>query len=599
MFNITTLTGLTVGQYTLKEQLGAGGMGVVYKGFQPTLEREVAIKILPPLMASQEGYIERFTREARTAAGLEHAHIVPIYDYGTQQELSYVVMRMLTGGSLAQRMQQRVKDNLPLPAPSEVSQMLKEIASALDYAHSRGVVHRDIKAGNIMFDSHGNAYLVDFGIAKLLDNMGLTGSGLAVGTPTHMSPEQWRGDEITPSTDQYALGVVIYELISGKLPFESSTAYALMNKHLNEPPTPLHVVRPDLPMELEAVLTQVLEKEPQFRYPTVTAFAEAFEKAIVASDTKSTQFFTFEVRPLKLKPDGELPSAFAAQMAGAKAASDNTPTSYSGIQSNQPKAKNEYKAKNQPLPIDAPELKQLRKTVERRINKRREMAMHIAAYVVVIPALWTVWAISGSDSTPWPAFVMFGWGAGLVAHAIEMFFESAKGDEMRALEFGRELDRRGIEADPNIVLFGDKSNTPSELWQLRKAVEKRVNKRRELVTHGAVFCMIIPLLWTIWAVAGADSFPWPALAMLGWGAGLAAHTAEVFFESERGDKMRAEEYRRELDRRGINVEVSAVMYNEASKGDRWERLKEDFEEEILGAVEAFQDKRRNKKKSEK
>src|SRR4051812_39214198 len=123
MVNITTLSGLVIGQYTLKDQLGAGGMGVVYRAWQPTLEREVAVKILPPMLANQEGYIERFIREAKTSAALEHAHIVPIYDYGTQQDLSYVVMRLLTGGSLAQRITQR-KD-ITQPAPNEISRMLK------------------------------------------------------------------------------------------------------------------------------------------------------------------------------------------------------------------------------------------------------------------------------------------------------------------------------------------------------------------------------------------------------------------------------------------------------------------------------------------
>jgi hypothetical protein len=317
--------------------------------------------------------------------------------------------------------------------------------------------------------------LVDFGIAKLMDNMGLTGSGLAVGTPTHMSPEQWRGDEVTAATDQYALSVVVYELISGRLPFDSSTAYALMNKHLNEPPTPLHTVRPDLPLELDNVLAQAMEKEPQFRFSTVTAFAEAFDKAILSTEERSTQFFTFEVRPLKLKADGELPSAFAAQM-GGRMVKENTPN-YSAAQP---------KAKNQSLPLDSPELRQLRKRVEQRINKRRELYM-----------------------------------------------------------------------------------------------------------HAAVFVLIIPMLWLIWAIVGGG-FPWPLIAMLGWGAGLGAHAMEVYFESERGDRMRAEEYRRELDRRGIDIDVSTVMYAEKPKNENWDQIKDDVKEEIASAVEEFKQSRRHR-----
>jgi serine/threonine-protein kinase len=478
MFNITTLTGLTIGQYTLKEQVGAGGMGVVYRGYQPNLDREVAVKILPPSLADQEGYIDRFTREARTAAALEHAHIVPIYDYGTQQELSYVVMRLLTGGSLAQRMAQRIKDNSPMPSAGEVSRMLKEIASALDYAHSRGVIHRDIKAGNIMFDNHGSAYLVDFGIAKLIDNLGLTGSGLAVGTPTHMSPEQWRGDAITPATDQYALGVVIFELIAGKLPFESSTAYALMHKHLHEPPTPLHTVRPDLPIEVESVLQQAMAKDPADRFPTATAFANEFEQAVQSSDGRSTQFFTFEVRPIRLKADGELLSGVIANSGLNRA---NTPrstadgaaygASVAGTPApDLPKAKN----KNQPLSIESPDMKQIRKAVEKRINKRREFIMHAASFAFIIPMLWMIWVFTGADGFPWPAVAMFGWGAGLAAHAVETFYDGRMSDKMREKEIRRELEMRGVDTT-GLDLKYPEYKDESPFKEIARKIQSEVN----------------------------------------------------------------------------------------------------------------------------
>ncbi len=430
MLNLTTLTGLTIGQYTLKEQLGAGAMGVVYRGFQPTLQREVAIKILQPTLATQEGYLERFTREARTAASLEHAHIVPIHDYGTQQDLSYVVMRLLTGGSLAQRMAQRGKDNLP--SPGEVSQMLKEIASALDYAHSQGVVHRDIKAGNIMFDNQGSAYLVDFGIAKLMDNLGLTGSGLAVGTPTHMSPEQWRGEAVTPATDQYALGVVIYEMLTGHLPFESTSAYALMHKHLNEPATPLRKYRSDLPADLENVFQRVLAKDPQDRFPSVTAFAEAFEEAIRGTADHQTGFFSFEVRPMRLKADGELSSSFARSMGGGTSG-----TSAQTVQDVE-------KAKRPPLSPE--ELKQIQAEIDQRINKRKEFYIHAAVFAVLIPAIWLVWLILGMPlGVLLPLIITLGWGSGLAGHAVDVWYSTSGRVRMRERELQREMWRRGLD----------------------------------------------------------------------------------------------------------------------------------------------------------
>ena len=187
------LTGQIFGQYELRQLIGVGGMGAVYRGFQANLEREVAIKVLSTAFASETGYVERFYREAKTAAALEHAHIVPVYDYGIQRDISYVVMRLLAGGTLAERVRFCRERERSLPAPGEVGELLRQVASALDYAHSQGVIHRDIKPSNIMFDQQGNAYLVDFGIAKLMEaTSSLTGTGVAMGTPIYMPPEQWR-----------------------------------------------------------------------------------------------------------------------------------------------------------------------------------------------------------------------------------------------------------------------------------------------------------------------------------------------------------------------------------------------------------------------
>ena len=221
------LTGQTLGTYELRALLGMGGMGAVYRGFQPSLKREVAIKVLSGDLAQQSNYVERFTREAEISATLEHAHIIPIFDYGVQGTVSYVVMRLLTGGSLGQRLRQCRENNLPLPSLNETSDLLNQIASALDYAHSQGVIHRDIKPSNIMFDNHGRAFIVDFGIAKITESTAnITGTGATMGTPFYMPPEQWRAEQLTPAADQYALGIVVYELVTGRVPFEAGTPYA-------------------------------------------------------------------------------------------------------------------------------------------------------------------------------------------------------------------------------------------------------------------------------------------------------------------------------------------------------------------------------------
>jgi serine/threonine-protein kinase len=272
-----SLAGQTLGQYELRELVGESGMGAVYRAYQASLQREVAFKVMSASLASQPGYVERFTREARTAAALEHAHIVPVYDYGTQDDISYIVMRLLSGGSLEQRISQGNR----LPSLQETSELLDQLASALDYAHRRGVIHRDIKASNVMFDDQGSAFLVDFGIAKLLSGSGgITTTGQIIGTPSYMAPEQWRDEEITEATDLYALGVLVYVTLTGKLPFEASTPHALMHKHLHEPPRPPNVWRPELPDAVKPVLEKALAKNPNERYRSAGAFAQAFKQAV-------------------------------------------------------------------------------------------------------------------------------------------------------------------------------------------------------------------------------------------------------------------------------------------------------------------------------
>ncbi len=301
--SVDNLVGQTLGQYQLRELLGAGGMGAVYLAYQANLKREVAVKVLPTGLAEQAGYIERFNREAEIAAKLEHPNIVPIYDYGTQNSISYVVMRRLGGGSLAQRLAPR-EDGTPVkPSVGETMNFLRQLASALDYAHSHQVVHRDIKPGNVMFDNHGSAYLVDFGIAKMLDSASnLTGTGMMVGTPSYMAPELWRGEQASPASDQYALAAMIYGMMAGRLPFEAPTPYSLMHKHMNEMPTPVQALRSDVPASLTPVLERALAKEPRDRFQTATAFAQAFEAAAEGAKGEPTGVFTAPVAPAPVRP---------------------------------------------------------------------------------------------------------------------------------------------------------------------------------------------------------------------------------------------------------------------------------------------------------
>ncbi|MBK9123430.1 MAG: serine/threonine protein kinase [Chloroflexi bacterium] len=272
---MTSLIGRKLGPYEIRDVIGHGGMATVYLGYRADVDRTVAVKVLPPHPGMSADANARFQLEARTIANLQHPHILPLYDYGTTEDgVLYLVMPYITGGAL-----DRILRDGRL-AMDKVTRMVREIASALDYAHRQGVIHRDIKPANILIDGEGNALLADFGIVKLAEGgTGLTGTGV-VGTPAYMSPEQAQGFELTPRADLYSFGIVVYEMITGKLPFSSDSVMQLMLKHLTDAPTPPSEALPSLSQAVDTVLLKVLEKEPEARYASATAFFDALQQAV-------------------------------------------------------------------------------------------------------------------------------------------------------------------------------------------------------------------------------------------------------------------------------------------------------------------------------
>ena len=304
---MTDLLGQILDKYHLKQKLGQGGMGTVYRAFQTDLERWVAVKTLLPEHAKDAASIDRFKREAATAAALEHGNIVPIYDYGTVQNINYVVMRLLTGGSLAHRLEQSIQTEQHLPSPADAAKLLDQLASALDYAHRQGVVHRDLKPSNVMFDDGGTAYLVDFGIAKLMGAVSTTAAGMTKGTPAFMAPEQWRNEGVGPQTDQYSVAIMLYYMLVGKLPFQADTPYGLMYKHMEETPTPAHAMRSDLLPGITEVIERAMAKTPAERYADMASFAAAFRESLTGVSSRGTMFFTYSV-PTTAEPPFPSPS---------------------------------------------------------------------------------------------------------------------------------------------------------------------------------------------------------------------------------------------------------------------------------------------------
>lgn len=275
------LAGQQFDDYQVIEPIGAGGMSAVYRAHQPELNRDVAIKVLSSQLSAQAGYITRFQNEAKMAASLEHPHIVPIYDFGTVDDMNYVVMRLLTGGTL----ESRVLSGATLHRGDLIA-LVEAMARALDYAHGRGIIHRDVKLSNIMFDEQGSPYLVDFGIAKATEsNLNLTSENVVLGTPAYMPPEQWEGDMLTPAADQYALAVVVFRTLTRQAPFEAATTPQIMYKHINEAPPNAHEINPELAPAVSAVLNRALAKQPQDRYPLMSNFANALRAALMQPAT--------------------------------------------------------------------------------------------------------------------------------------------------------------------------------------------------------------------------------------------------------------------------------------------------------------------------
>jgi Tol biopolymer transport system component/predicted Ser/Thr protein kinase len=266
----------TLGRYKILEELGRGGMAVVYRAYQPSLHRHVAVKVLPPQFAFDRQFVERFQREARAAASLRHPNIVVIHDVGHQQGIYYIVMEYLEGRTL----EQLIKQDGPLP-PRQVARIVEQIASALDYAHQRGFVHRDVKPSNIFVGEGDRVTLTDFGIAKAAsETQHLTRTGVLVGTPEYMSPEQAEGGMVDRRTDLYALGVMLYQMLVGRVPFRGTTPHAVLHAVIYEPPPPPRQISPDLSSTVESVILRAVAKQPEQRFQHGAELTAALRAAL-------------------------------------------------------------------------------------------------------------------------------------------------------------------------------------------------------------------------------------------------------------------------------------------------------------------------------
>ena len=274
------MIGKQLGHYKIVSQLGRGGMASVYMAEQLGLERRVALKILQPSLAADEVIVQRFQQEARIAANLHHAHVVTIYDVGEVDGLYYIAMRYIEGENLGQLLRREGRLE-----PERALAMLDQVAEALDFAHSRGVLHRDVKPANVMVEEGDILTLTDFGIARAGEASHLTATRMVIGTPEYMSPEQARGEPVDKRSDLYALGVLMYEALGGRPPFSAASTPSLLYLHVHEPPPPLSQWRPDLPQTVSDAVSRALAKDPNDRYQSGREMIAAVRAALAAGAT--------------------------------------------------------------------------------------------------------------------------------------------------------------------------------------------------------------------------------------------------------------------------------------------------------------------------
>ena len=266
--------GQQLGPYQIISQIGKGGMATIYKAYHANMDRYVALKIVAIGLTEDPNFLKRFQQEARLIARLEHPHILPVHDFGEADGIPYLVMRYLEAGTLKERLAAS-----PLTL-TEIDRIFTQLADALTYAHENGVIHRDIKPSNAMLDRRGDIFLTDFGVAKIVEGSShLTATGTITGTPAYMSPEQAQGQKADQRSDIYSLGIVLFEMLTGRVPFEAETPLAVIFKHIQEPPPPLSVVRPDLPYMLEPVLLRALAKDPAERFASMHEFLDTWKQA--------------------------------------------------------------------------------------------------------------------------------------------------------------------------------------------------------------------------------------------------------------------------------------------------------------------------------
>jgi serine/threonine protein kinase len=465
-----------IGQYEVVGQIGKGGMATVYKAYHDRLDRHVAIKLMHTSLIQDDSFIARFQREAKIVAKLDHSNIVPIYDYSELDGNPYLVMKYIEGMTLKQR---ALKTGLTI---SEVIGLLIPLADALDYAHRMGVLHRDLKPSNILIDPQGKPYITDFGLARMAQIGESTIShDMMLGTPFYISPEQAQGaKDLTKSTDIYSFGIILYELITGTVPFYADSAYAIVHGHIYKEVPSASQTNPKLPRAVDDVMNVALAKNPAGRYETASEMVQAFARAMSADAPSPVQSQVassetqprFETRTPDESPQVIMPAMPSMPVMPPMPSIESPKGRKVTVEASFDLGKTDWKQVEQRVGEwgtkigewgermgeraekwgsslearfnedgDDAVTARARKRVKKRMEERNSWLSHLAAYIIANCMLWAFFLITTDSFPVWMIFVTGGWGIGVVSHSMEYYTKYGGGAERREAEIQREVER--------------------------------------------------------------------------------------------------------------------------------------------------------------
>lgn len=493
-------TGDLIGSYKIENHLGQGGMATVFKAHHEKLDRYVAIKLMHESFLQDEDFRARFQREARIVAKLEHPNLVPIYDYNEHESIPFLVMKYVDGMTLKRR---AIKTGLTL---EETRDFLMGVAEGLDYAHEKGILHRDMKPSNILIDSNNHPFITDFGLARIAEMGASTiSTDMMLGTPFYISPEQAQGRKNLDSrTDIYSLGVILFEFITGRVPFEGDTPYIIVNGHINATPDTPSDINPDLSSEVDDVIDRALAKNPSERFPTAKTLIQAFADAIANTDSKvfpkpanvqqpavSHRFDDLGTAPPQQTPAG-IPSAapntsrqsdFEVNLGEIKL-SELGQRFRSGVASLAEMIEDRIDTElRQRRGVALTEEEVVRRKVAKRMKARQEFMGNLTSYLTVNAVLLAIWFFTGAGFF-WPFFPLFFWGIAVVKQGSEYYSKYGPGAQKVEAVFEEEVRREMLRGNQEKSKIDEKAKQGEQRLSLDDLAAKeqrvRLNDEGEL-----------------------------------------------------------------------------------------------------------------------